>query len=248
MNQMTRREVLGALITGSLMAAVLDFTKGGNVMAEEIRQSSSSSSQLAPAYRGANQIKPLPFDPTKLKGLSEKLITSHHQNNYGGAVRRLNQIQQQIGGLPKDAAPFHIGSLKREELIATNSMILHEFYFGNLGGDGKASGTTVDLIKAQYGSVETWEHDFRLSGLSLAGGSGGVILNYNPRENAVHNYWAADHTHSLAWGVPLLVMDMYEHSYHMDYGANARGYIDAFFQNINWDEVNRRAEDARPRK
>jgi len=248
MNFMTRREAVGTLIKGGLTAALLEFTNGGNSRAEEIQQSGGSSPQLPPAYRGANQVKPLPFDPTKLKGLSEKLITSHHQNNYGGAVRRLNQIQQQIGSLPKDAAPYQMGSLKREELIATNSMILHEFYFGNLGGDGKASGTMVDLIKAQYGTLEAWEHDFRLSGLSLAGGSGWMILNYNPRDNAVHNYWAADHTHSLAWGVPLLVMDMYEHSYQMDYGANARGYIDAFFQNINWDEVNRRAEEARPRK
>jgi Fe-Mn family superoxide dismutase len=121
-------------------------------------------------------------------------------------------------------------------------MILHELYFGNLGGDGKPSGTTVTLIKAEYGSLETWEHEIRSTGLSLAGGSGWVILNYNAREGAVHNYWAADHTHSLTWGVPLLVMDMYEHAYHMDYGANAKGYIDAFFQNVNWDEVNRRAE------
>jgi len=248
MPHLTRREAIGTLITGSFMAALVDFTHGGNVMAEEGQQTGSTTSQLAPAYRGANQIKPLPFEASKLKGLSEKLITSHHQNNYGGAVKRLNQIQQQIGSLPKDAAPYQMGSLKREELIATNSMILHEFYFGNLGGDGKVSGTIEDLIKAQYGSVEAWEQDFRLTGLSLGGGSGWVILNYNPRENAVHNYWAWDHTHSLAWGTPLLVMDMYEHSYHMDYGANARGYIDAFFQNINWDEVNRRTEDARPRK
>ncbi len=247
MNHVTRREALGMLIKGGLTTAFTDLMEGEIVMSAEIRPSHRSSLQLPPAYRGAHQIKPLPFDPTKLKGLSEKLITSHHSNNYGGAVRRLNQIQQQIGRLPKDAAPYHIGSLKREELIATNSVVLHELYFGNLGGDGKASGTIVNLITAQYGSFEAWEHEFRLLGLSLAGGSGWVILNYNMRENVVHNYWAADHTHSLAWGVPLLVMDMYEHSYHMDYGANARGYIDAFFQNINWDEVNRRAEQVRPR-
>jgi Fe-Mn family superoxide dismutase len=226
----------------------MDFTKGEDVMAEETQPASATTPQLAPAYRGTNQIKPLPFEAAKLKGLSEKLITSHHQNNYTGAVKRLNQIQQQIGGLPKDAAPYQMGSLKREELVATNSMILHEFYFDNLGGDGKASGAVVDLIKTHYGSYEMWEQDFRLTGLSLGGGSGWVILNYNPREQAVHNYWAADHTHSLAWGTPLLVMDMYEHSYHMDYGTNAKGYIDAFFQNIRWDEVNRRVEDVRPHK
>ena len=248
MKHFTRREAMKTVITGSLAAALINPTEGGDVMAEETQQRGSTAPQLAPVYRGANQIKPLPFDAAKLKGLSEKLITSHHQNNYSGAVKRLNQIQQQIGNLPKDAVPYQIGSLKREELIATNSMILHEFYFGNLGGDGKASGTIVDLIKAQYGSVEAWEQDFQLTGLSLGGGSGWVMLDYNPHENAVHTYWAWDHTHGLAWGAPLLVMDMYEHSYHMDYGANTRGYIDAFFQNINWDEVNRRAEDARPRK
>ena len=249
MIRMTRREAVGTLITSSVVAALTDFTKGSYVMAaDEGQQSGSAVSQLAPAYRGANQVKPLPFTASKLAGLSEKLITSHHQNNYGGAVKRLNQIQQQIGSLPKDAAPYQMGSLKREELVATNSMILHEFYFDNLGGDGKASGTIVDLIKTHYGAYEAWEQDFRLTGMSLGGGSGWVILNYNPRDNAVHNYWSSDHTQNLAWGTPVLVMDMYEHSYQMDYGANAKGYIDAFFQNINWDAVNRRTEDTRPRK
>jgi superoxide dismutase, Fe-Mn family len=246
MDFLTRREALGTVVKGGLAVTLLDLAAGATAMAEETQPGGSAA--LAPAYSGTNQVKPLPFEAGKLKGLSEKLISSHHQNNYTGAVKRLNQIQQQIGRLPKDAAPYQMGSLKREELVATNSMILHEFYFGNLGGDGKSSGSVVDLIKTHYGSVEAWEQDFRLTGMSLGGGSGWVVLNYNPRESAVHTYWAADHTHSLAWGVPLLVMDMYEHAYQMDYGANARGYVDAFFQNINWDEVNRRAEDARPRK
>src|SRR5713226_10770753 len=172
MNRMTRREAVGTLITGSVVAALMDFPKGGEVMAEETQQTGNATLQLAPAYRGANQIKPLPFEAGKLKGLSEKLITSHHQNNYGGAVKRLNQIQQQIGSLPKDAAPYQMGSLKREELIATNSMILHEIYFGNLGGDGKPSGTIMEWIKAQYGAFDVWERDFRLTGMSLGGGSG----------------------------------------------------------------------------
>lgn len=248
MNDMTRREAVGTLITGSVVAALIEVTKGGDVMAEETPTTSTTAPQPAPAYRGANQIKPLPFEANKLKGLSEKLITSHHDNNYAGAVKRLNQIQQQIGGLPKDAAPYQMGALKREELIATNSMILHEIYFGNLGGDGKASGTIVDLLKARYGSADAWERDFRLTGMALGGGSGWVILNYNPHDEAAHTYWSADHTQNLAWGTPLLVMDMYEHAYQMDYGANAKAYIDAFFQNINWDEVNRRTENARPRK
>lgn len=242
--RMTRRDALKTLIGGSVAAATIDFTKGGLAMADFTPGANPSGAVIAPAYRGSNEIKPLPFDPAKLKGISEKLITSHHQNNYTGAVKRLNQIQQQLGALPKDAAPYQMGALKREELIATNSMILHELYFGNLGGDGKADGAIVALIKAQYGSFEAWEAELRLTALSLGGGTGWAVLNFNRRDRVVHTYWAADHTHSLAWGTPLLVMDMYEHAYQMDYGANAKAYVDAFFQNINWEEVNRRAAQA----
>ncbi len=236
----SRRESMKAVL-GGIAASALG---GRRVMAQATTPTVPAAGGSAPAYRGANEVKPLPFDPAKLRGLSDKLLTSHHQNNYAGAVKRLNMIQQQLGQLPKDVAPYQIGALKREELIATNSMILHELYFANLGGDGKASGSIVPLLATQYGSFDAWEQEFRLVGLSLGGGSGWVIVEYNPHDRAAHTYWAGDHTQNLAWGVPLLVMDMYEHAYAMDYGANAKGYIDAFFQNVNWDAVNRRAEDA----
>src|SRR6516162_2046302 len=124
MMQLTRRETL---VAAGAAAAVL--TGGRAVAAPE-------APGLPPAYRGDHEPAPLPFDPTKLRGLSEKLLRSHHENNYAGAVKRLNLIQQQLGELAKDAPPYQTGSLKREELIATNSMVLHEHYFGNLGGDG----------------------------------------------------------------------------------------------------------------
>jgi Fe-Mn family superoxide dismutase len=232
----TRRQALHLLGAAPLgVAAVLD---GGIAMATE------EPTTRPAAYRGEHRLKPLPFDPARLKGLSERLITSHHQNNYGGAVKRLNLIEQQLGALPKDAVPYQMGSLKREELVARNSMVLHEAYFGNLGGTGPAEGSFAAAVKAAYGSVEAWEREFRLTGMSLGGGSGWVITCFEPSSGAVHNWWAFDHTHGVAAGVPVLVMDMYEHGYHIDYGANARGYVDAFFQNIHWDEVNRRVEVA----
>ena len=251
----SRRKAIASMTVGGAGLALANLI--GNDTARAVEGSkkmtegqTTATPEMARAFRGQHQPKPLPFDPTKLKGISEKLIKSHWENNYGGAVKALNAVEQRLGAMlqDKDLPPYVYGDLKREELIRTGSVVLHEHYFANLGGDGKASGTIVDLLKAQYGTVEMWEQDFRLTGMSLGGGSGWVILNYNPREQAVHHYWAADHTHSLAWGMPLLVMDMYEHAYHMDYGANARGYVDAFFQNINWDEVNRRAEDARPHR
>lgn len=206
----------------------------------------ASAESIPPVYRGNHQPKPLPFDPGKLPGLSEKLLRSHHENNYTGAVKRLNLIEQQLGQLPPEAPPYQTGSLKREELIATNSMLLHEAYFGNLGGDGKASGTIVPMIAASYGSMERWEREFRQTGLALGGGPGWVVLYFDPHAAAVHTGWLQDHTHGLAGGIPLLVLDMYEHAYALDYGANAKSYLDAFFRNLHWDEVNRRAERVRP--
>ena len=230
----TRRETLKALLCS--MAAVA--AHGEPVMADTNAPTAAPIGPASRAYSGANEVKPLPFDPAKLKGLSEKLLTSHHDNNYAGAVKRLNLIEQQLGQMPKDAAPYQLGALKREELIATNSMILHESYFGNLGGDGKASGPMVPLLTRAYGSLATWEQEVRQTGLSLGGGSGWVIVSYSPHERAVHTYWAGDHTQNLAWGMPLLVMDMYEHAYAIDYGANAKSYIDAFFDNLDWATVN----------
>ncbi|MGH7787624.1 MAG: superoxide dismutase [Candidatus Binatia bacterium] len=237
----SRRDTLKALCGGVAAAAL----HGGQAMADTGTPGGSAISESPRAYRGAYEARPLPFDPAKLKGLSETLLTSHHQNNYGGAVKRLNLIQQQLGGMPKDAAPYQIGALKREELIATNSMILHELYFGNLGGDGKPSGPIVPLLGAAYGSLAAWEQELRLTGASLGGGSGWVIVSYDPHARAVHTAWAGDHTQNLAGGTPLLVMDMYEHAYAIDYGANAKAYIDAFFLNLDWDAVNQRTERAR---
>ena len=205
-----------------------------------MQEAKSSSAGVPPAYAGTHAIVPLPFDPKQLPGLSEKLLVSHHDNNSAGAVKRLNQIEQEIAALAKDAPPFRMGSLKREELIARNSMVLHELYFGNLGGDGKPAAAIADRIARQYGSMAAWEQDFRLTGKSLAGGSGWVILGWDAHRGDVHHYWLFDHTHSPAGVVPLLVMDLFEHAFAMDYGANAAGYIDAFFQNLNWGEVDRR--------
>ncbi|MBI4471701.1 MAG: superoxide dismutase [Acidobacteria bacterium] len=196
----------------------------------------------APA--GPRQMKPLPFDATKLKGLSERLITSHHQNNYGGAFRRLEQIQAMLSSLPAIAPGFQVKGLKMEELIATNSVILHEEYFGNLGGDGKASGGLQQAIARQFSSFDRWEQEFRAVSNALGGGSGWAILSLNLRDGRLHNYIAFDHTDNAAWGRPIFVNDMFEHSYHMDYGSAAARYVDAFMQNVNWDECNRRYEEA----
>jgi Fe-Mn family superoxide dismutase len=192
------------------------------------------------------RIQPLPFDPAALRGLSEKLLTSHHQNNYVGAVKRLNAIRAQLAVMPFATTPgFQLNGLKREELIATNSMLLHELYFGCFGGDGKTMEPAMALaLDANFGSVERWREEFVAMGKSQGGGSGWVLLMFQPREGTLVNQWAADHTHAIAGGVPILALDMYEHSYHMDFGAAASAYVDAFMDNIHWANVYGRYQTA----
>lgn len=185
------------------------------------------------------RLQDLPFDPAALNRLSTALITSHHQNNYGGAVKRLNAIRRDLAAMPFATAPgFQLNGLKREELIATNSMLLHELYFASLGGDGVTMEPAAKLmLEASFGSVDRWREEFIAMGKSLGGGSGWVLLVFQPREGTLVNQWAADHTHVVAGGVPILALDMYEHAYHMDFGAAAGAYVDAFMCNIDWASV-----------
>ena len=192
------------------------------------------------------RIHDLPFDAAALRGLSEKLLRSHHQNNYGGAVKRLNAIRSQLLTMPFATAPgFQLNGLKREELVATNSMLLHELYFGCLGGDGKIVAPAMALaLDASFGSVAHWREEFVAMGKALGGGSGWVLLVFQPRDGTLVNQWAADHTHALAGGVPILALDVYEHAYHMDFGAAAGAYVDSLMDNIDWAPVYERYRHA----
>lgn len=231
--RLTRRQ---ALATAAALAPALAAAQG------------ASAPSPAPAARPAPfEIRPLPFDPAKLSGLSERLLKSHWENNYAGAVRALNNVRDRLVGLraDKDTPAFLYGDLKREELIRRGSMVLHELYFANLGGSGRPGGALADALKTSFGSAEAWEDDFRKTAASLYGGSGWTVLAWNQHTRELHNYWAADHSQSAVMGTPLLVLDLYEHAYHLDFGAAAARYVDAFFANVHWDEVQRRLEVAR---
>jgi Fe-Mn family superoxide dismutase len=171
--------------------------------------------------------------------LSERLLASHYENNYGGALRRLNAIDAKLSGLDWDkAAVFDINGLKREQLIAANSVILHEVYFDGLGGDGgDPSGSLAEHLERDFGSVAAWKREFIAMGKALAGGSGWVLLTWSARLGRLVNQWASDHAHCLGDGQPILALDMYEHAYHIDFGAKAAAYVDAFMANIHWGRV-----------
>jgi Fe-Mn family superoxide dismutase len=172
--------------------------------------------------------------------MSEKLIVSHYENNYGGAIKRLNLITEQLLSIDFDTAPnYLINGLKREELIATNSMILHELFFDGLGEESAPGKDLAAGLRRDFGSVGRWRSEFIAMGKALGGGSGWVLLSWSPHKKKLVNQWAADHCHTLAGGQPILALDMYEHSYHIDYGAKAATYVDMFMTAIRWKNADK---------
>ena len=189
MDNFSRRDSL-KMLTAGMAGLSLAAVTGGNVEAQ--------GKSAAQAFRGQHQPKPLGFDPAKLKGLSEKLIRSHWENNYGGAVRALNALEQRLDAMmkEKDLPPFIYGPIKREELVRTGSVVLHEKYFGNLGGNGKADGAARKLIEKWFGSYEAWEAEFKRIGNALSGGSGAGLVG-QLRGRRVEAVDLADDLHEL---------------------------------------------------
>ena len=210
------------------------------------KRSSTTSRQFAP---GTTMVRPLFFKPQWMNGLSERLLVSHYENNYGGAVRRLNAVRTRLATLDLAQIPvFEINGLKREELIAASSVILHEIYFDSLGGHGgnPPSGTEeppaelAQALERDFGGVKAWRAEFTSMSKALAGGSGWAILAWSERLGCLINQWAADHVHNLPGATPILALDMYEHAYHLDFSARAAAYVDQVMANLNWERIGAR--------
>lgn len=192
------------------------------------------------------QLAPLFCRPWTLNGITPRLIESHYENEYGGALNRLNSITDELNALDPAVTPAHVISrLKRDELAELNSTLLHELYFSSLGGDGRAVPEPIAAALAKdFGSVDRWRLQFIALANSLAGGSGWVVLAYVPRDSRLINVSASDHNQAVSGSIPLLALDMYEHAYHLDFGANAAAYIAAFMRNIEWNAVQTRFKNA----
>jgi Fe-Mn family superoxide dismutase len=190
-------------------------------------------------------ITPIPVRPWMLNGISERILVSHYENDYGAAVRTLNEIREELSELDlATARGYRVRALKREEHAAMGSVALHELYFANLGGDGRMTNSMSAGLGEHFGSVDAWRKEFIASARSLRGGSGWVLLSYSRRDRRLYNQISLDHTGVLVDAMPILALDMYEHAYHMDFGANAVAYIDAFMRNIDWKVVGARLAEA----
>ena len=179
------------------------------------------------------EIKPLPFDPKSIAGLSEKILVSHHDNNYAGAVKRLNTISAQLAGLDfrnrtrichqrPQARTAHRDEF--DDPARDLSMAWRE------GGRTGRRPCGCDVLRRDFGSFERWQTEFSAMGKAEGGGSGWVVLAYSPHDKRLINQWAMDHTTTLAGGRPVFVLDMFEHAYQMDYGAKAADYVEAIMQ------------------
>ena len=191
-------------------------------------------------------LAPLFCRPWTLNGITPRLIESHYEGNYGSALRRLNAITEELEALdPAATSAEVVNRLKRDEAAMLNSTLLHELYFASLGGDGRTVPDTMAAALARdFGSTDRWRQQFIALAEALAGGSGWVLLTYVPRDGRLINQSGADHSQNIAGGIPILAIDMYEHAYHIDFGANASAYVAAFMRNIDWAAVQGRYEDA----
>ena len=183
-------------------------------------------------------VKPLKY--ASLDGLSEKQIGQHHDVLYAGYVKKTNEIRKALETVDKSAtnATFsQLRELKVEETFALNGVKLHEFYFDNLGGKGnEASGTIGEWIAQDFGSFSAWAEEFKAEGIASRGW---VVLALDLEEGRLHNFVCDIHNQGGIWAaVPVLVLDVYEHAYFLDYATNRKGYLEAFMKNVKWEEAN----------
>lgn len=242
-SQVDRRDVLFG--TAALAATAVFASHASATPPAQKGAKGANTPDSGPALQGAHKVEPLAFNPAKLNGLSERMMRSHHENNYAGAVKNLNRAEQELAAITKDTPGFVVAALRDRELNFRGSKLLHEQYFGNLGGDGRRASGIEQALTSAYGTSDRWEEHFRFTGLGLGGGSGWVVLGYELDTGALRTLGLSSHTQSLSLFAPLLVMDMYEHAYQVDYGAAAAKYIDAFFTNISWEAVDKRLAVAR---
>ena len=183
----------------------------------------------------------------KMKGISKKTV-EEHLKLYQGYVNKYNEIQEKLSALKDDDLAkanqvySTIRELKVELSFAWGGVINHEIYFSHLGGKGgKPADSLLKQIEKDFGSFENYKKDMKATAISARGW---VWTGFNYRECRVVNYLGdSQNTYSM-WGVePLVALDTYEHAYFIDYGVNRGGYIDSFFENLDWKVVEENFQD-----
>jgi Fe-Mn family superoxide dismutase len=190
--------------------------------------------------------KSLNYDPASLKGISQKTFDIHHDKLYAGYVKKSNDIAENLRKLRNDIISgkaegnqtySELRGLKEGETFAVNGVYLHEWYFDVLGGDGNCQ-SAPELSKAiseKWGSVEDFIKYFTECGMAARGWA---VLAWDIKAQGLKQYNADAHNQGGIWGaIPIIVLDVYEHSYFIDFGSDRKSYIEAFFNNLNWGKI-----------
>jgi len=186
--------------------------------------------------------KPLPFSAAP-EGISEKTLATHHDKLYVGYVNKKNEIEEKLVALQQggdvtsaNQSYSELRALKDGETFAVNGVYLHEWYFDVLGGDGVAAGPLADALAAQHGSIENFLKYFAACGMAARGWA---VLAFDTKDKALKVFTCDSHNQGGVWGaIPLIVLDVYEHAYFMDYGSDRKAYIESFLKQLNWARAN----------
>lgn len=213
-------------------------------LAPELARAAQEGSAASALVTG--KIKPMKYEA--LPGfLSKDQLTPHHQAHYGGALKSLLQIESELEGADRAKASANyapVRELKREEVHAMNSVVLHELYFDGMGAaGGDPAEAAQDALKKRFGSVEKWLEDFKAAAVSARGWA---ILARNAVSGKLYNFVSDVHDVGIpVLGVPLVVIDCYEHAFYVDYKNRKADYVSAYPKFIDWAEVDRRVKAAK---
>lgn len=182
--------------------------------------------------------KPLSFSGAPA-GISEKTLVTHHDKLYVGYVNKKNEIEEKLAPLQQggdvisaNQSYSELRALKDGETFAANGVYLHEWYFDVLRGDGAPVGTLANALAALHGSMENFLKYFAGCGMAARGWA---VLAFDTHDKQLKVFTCDSHNHGGVWGaLPLIVLDVYEHAYFMDYGSDRAAYIKAFLAQINW--------------
>ncbi len=195
------------------------------------------------------ELKPLTYSVDALKGISQKTIEIHHGKLYAGYVNKSNEIKEKLGPIATSGKVegnqiySELRGLKNGESFANNGVYLHENYFSIMGGNGEPKGEVADRLAEKYGSMENFKNYFFACGMAARGWS---ILAWDMHENDLRIFTCDAQNHGGIWGaVPIIALDVYEHSYFIDTGSDRAAYIKAFFDNLNWDKIEELYQKAR---
>ncbi len=192
--------------------------------------------------------QPLPVAQAGL--ISEKTLAIHHDKLYAGYVAKANEIAQKLAPLmtggdvsSANQSFSELRGLKDGETFATNGVYLHEYYFATLDGTGAPEGELVEALTQMHGSWENFVAYFAACGMAARGW---VVLAWDIQAQALGIYQADAHNQGGIWGaVPVLVLDVYEHAYFIDFGSDRKSYIQEWFKTINWNKANATYQKAR---